>query len=93
MSLLTDTWLMPFSSYSTGSSTVMIRLSVELMVFKNAYSEVDLPEPVGPVTSMMPCGLLMISLMDVSMRGTIPNVSSPFKILPRNSRRNETLSP
>ncbi len=28
----------------------------ELILRRNALSEVDLPEPVGPVTRMMPCG-------------------------------------
>jgi hypothetical protein len=32
----TAIWLIPFSSYSTGSSIVMIRLCTELMVLRNA---------------------------------------------------------
>ena len=50
-------WLIPAISYSMGSSIVRMRLSIELIVCSHAYSEVDLPEPVGPVTSRMPWGL------------------------------------
>ena len=35
----------------------------------------DLPEPVGPVTSMMPCGLTMISRMAASSIGENPSLS------------------
>ena len=54
---LTWTWLTPVSRYSTGSSTVMMLTSGLLIAVSVAYSVVDLPEPVGPVTSNMPCGL------------------------------------
>ena len=54
----TCTWFTPGSRYSTGSSTVMM-LTVGLLISASvAYSVVDFPEPVGPVTSSMPCGLL-----------------------------------
>jgi hypothetical protein len=46
----------PGTSYSIGSSIVMMRRSVELICRRKALSEVLLPEPVGPVTRMMPCG-------------------------------------
>ena len=55
---LTCTWLTPGSRYSTGSSTVMMLTSGLLISVSVAYSVVDLPEPVGPVTSTMPCGLV-----------------------------------
>ncbi len=32
----TAIWLMPFNSYSTGSSIVMMRLCTELIVLRNA---------------------------------------------------------
>ena len=51
-------WLMPGSRYSTGSSTVMMFRSGLLRMFRVAYSVVDLPEPVGPVTRMAPYGLV-----------------------------------
>ena len=50
-------WLIPAISYSIGSSIVRMRLSMELIVCNQAYSEVDFPDPVGPVTRRMPCGL------------------------------------
>ena len=55
---LTWIWLTPFSRYSTGSSTVMMFLSSSLRMFRVAYSVVDFPEPVGPVTRIAPYGLL-----------------------------------
>ena len=51
-------WLMPSIWYSTGSSTVMILTSGVLSLLSAVYSVVVLPEPVGPVTRMMPCGRL-----------------------------------
>ena len=45
---------MPASRYSTGSSTVMMFLSIWLRMLSVAYSVVDLPDPVGPVTRMAP---------------------------------------
>ena len=41
---------MPSSWYSTGSSTVMIFFPWRSRVLRRAYSVVDLPLPVGPVT-------------------------------------------
>ena len=54
---LACTWLMPGSRYSTGSSTVMTLISGRLTTLSVAYSVVDLPDPVGPVTRIIPCGL------------------------------------
>ena len=48
-------WVRPVISYSTGSSTVMMFLSGEFSTCRAAYSVVDLPDPVGPVTSTAPC--------------------------------------
>ena len=55
---LTWIWLTPSSRYSTGSSTVMTLTSGLLIPVSVAYSVVDFPEPVGPVTRTNPCGLL-----------------------------------
>jgi len=41
-------------SYSIGSSTVMMLCSLVSSCDSAAYSVVDLPEPVGPVTRIMP---------------------------------------
>ncbi len=51
---LSWTWLTPFSCSSTGSSTVMMFFSGELRAVNVVYSVVDFPEPVGPVTRMVP---------------------------------------
>ena len=53
---LTWVWPTPGSSYSIGSSTVMMLLPWVSRRCKPAYKVVVLPEPVGPVTKMMPCG-------------------------------------
>src|SRR5215207_9519661 len=51
---LTWTWLIPRILYSTGSSTVTMFFSVALSSPRVASSVVDLPEPIGPVTSIVP---------------------------------------
>ena len=58
--LFVCTWLIPSILASTGSSTVMILTSVLLSSDNAVYSVVDLPDPVGPVTNKIPCGLLII---------------------------------
>ena len=58
--LLTCTWLIPLILASTGSSTVMILTSSVLSSLSEVYSVVDFPDPVGPVTRIIPCGLLRI---------------------------------
>src|SRR5437879_10569 len=50
------TWCTPASRYSTGSSTVMMLISARLSSLSAPWSVVDLPEPVGPVTSSAPVG-------------------------------------
>ena len=49
-------WLMPGNTYSTGSSTVVTFLPVELISSSVAYSVVVLPAPVGPAQMTMPNG-------------------------------------
>ncbi|CCY61155.1 uncharacterized protein BN572_00375 [Clostridium sp. CAG:264] len=58
--LFTCTWLIPLIFASTGSSTVIMFTSSLFSSLKDVYSVVDLPEPVGPVTRIIPCGLLRI---------------------------------
>src|SRR5438094_509868 len=50
------TWFTPPRRYSTGSSTVMMLRSISFRMLSVAYSVVDLPEPVGPVTRIIPYG-------------------------------------
>ena len=49
-------WLMPGNTYSTGSSTVVTLVPVELISSSDAYSVVVLPAPVGPAQITMPNG-------------------------------------
>ena len=42
------------SSIFTGATNVMIGSTIVTILFNEAYSVVDLPLPVGPVTRMMP---------------------------------------
>ena len=44
----------PGIRYSTGSSIVMMRRWTELMLLKKQYNDVDFPQPVGPVSKMIP---------------------------------------
>ena len=48
------TWVIPSIWYSTGSSIVMMFFSGVFSSISAPYSEVDLPEPVGPVASTAP---------------------------------------
>jgi hypothetical protein len=89
----TRTWFTPRISYSIGSSAVRMRTSSVLISCRNAYSEVDLPEPVGPVARMMPLGR-WISLRTSRMsRSLKPSSVSPTKSACFCSRRRLTLSP
>ena len=67
------TWLMPGSRYSTGSSTVMMLISGRLICARHAKSVVDLPEPVGPVTSSAPVGRLTMSASSSRISSDIPS--------------------
>ncbi len=72
----TCTWVRPTISYSTGSSTVMMFFSGVLSICRAAYSVVDFPEPVGPVTSTAPC-VSRQALSKRSRSGTaMPSLSS-----------------
>ena len=93
MSACTCVWLTPGTSYSTGSSTVMIRRSGRLIRRMKAVSEVDLPEPVGPVTSTIPCGAARVRVTFSSSSSVRPSsrIESGFDFWLR--RRKLTLSP
>ena len=66
---------------SIGSSTVMMCSSrVSLIASIMAASEVDLPEPVGPVTSTMPRGFLVKSWTAVgSPRSSMETMSAGIR--------------
>src|ERR1700730_9621168 len=61
--------------YSIGSSTVMMLRVLSLRRSSPAYSVVVLPEPVGPVTSRMPCGLWISSSMSCWVCASMPRES------------------
>ncbi len=70
-------WLMKSSWYSTGSSTVITFFSGLRRRSSAEYSVVVLPLPVGPVTSVRPCGRL----------STSSSVSSCIAVSPSSSIR------
>ncbi len=71
--------MIPSILYSTGSSTVITFLLASFNSFNIAYSDVDLPEPVGPVTKTIPFLALMISLKALKFTSLRPNESIGFK--------------
>ncbi len=73
---LTWTWVIPGSRYSIGSSTVTILASGEFIRASAPYSVVVLPEPVGPVTSSMPCANEMNSHTLARIAAGMPRRSS-----------------
>ncbi|MNG00529.1 hypothetical protein D3C84_834700 [compost metagenome] len=91
--VLTWVWPTPSRSYSMGSSTVRMLRSRELISESAAYRVVDLPEPVGPVTNMMPWGLRMRSLMMLRLASVMPSCLSSRRTLFLSSRRSTTRSP
>ncbi len=93
---LTCTWLMPGRRYSTGSSTVMILVSGLFISLSAPYSVVVLPEPVGPVTSNMPCAWPMKSDILRKIGAGKPRRSSDNRLAPCapcGNSRNTTDSP
>ena len=70
---LTCTWVIPSSTFSTGSSTVTTLIFFLMMRLSTAYRVVVLPLPVGPVTSTIPWGTLRIR----------SNISRCASVIPR----------
>ena len=65
--------LMPAMRCSTGSSIVRMLRSPSLSACSAAYSVVDLPEPVGPVTSTAPLGRWMARSKRSSSAACMPS--------------------
>ena len=90
---LTCVWPTPSRSYSIGSSTViMLRVRASRRE-SAAYSVVVLPEPVGPVTNMMPCGCEIRSSNRTSVPAAMPRPSSESRPACLSRRRITTRSP
>src|SRR5450756_2227753 len=90
---LTCTWLMPASRYSTGSSTVMTLISGRETALSVAYKVVDLPEPVGPVTSIMPYGLVYDCSKTALFRSRKPRSERSSRAVELSKMRITTFSP
>ena len=77
--------IMPSMSYSTGSSVVIIFKPVTLIWLRQAYKVVVLPEPVGPVTRIIPLGFCISCLTVFRLSGIIPSLarSSETELLSR----------
>ncbi|CRW98505.1 hypothetical protein PAERUG_P53_London_9_VIM_2_02_13_03224 [Pseudomonas aeruginosa] len=95
MSTLALTWVWPMPSrwYSIGSSTVRMFRVRSLSVVRLAYRVVVLPEPVGPVTSRMPCGLRTVSSISLRSRSLMPRCCRFRRPACLSSRRSTTRSP
>ena len=70
--VFTCVWPIPGKLYSIGSSTVRIFRLLSLICDKPTYKVVVLPEPVGPVTNMIPCGRARILLIASRSRSEVP---------------------
>ena len=86
-------WVTPASRYSIGSSTVTSLRSSLRSAVSSAYSEVVLPEPVGPVTSSMPLGRSMPRRTCASTCAGMPMRSSDRVWSDVSSTRSTTDSP
>ena len=90
---LTCVWPMPASSYSIGSSTVMMLPAAASRRCSAAYSVVVLPEPVGPVTKIIPCGWAINFARRCSTSPCMPT-DSRLKLAPLlSSKRSTARSP
>src|SRR3954449_8644658 len=87
------TWFRPASRYSTGSSTVITLISGRLISVIAAKRVVDLPEPVGPVTSSAPVGRWISAPSRSCISAPSPTCSIVGGFLDLSRRRMTTASP
>ena len=87
------TCVMPSSWYSTGSSIVMMFCSTVLSWFSAPYSDVDLPEPVGPVTRTAPWACENAFVKRSRACGSMPSCSSSIMTFDWSRIRMTTFSP
>ena len=90
---LTWVWPMPSIAYSTGSSTVRMLRVASFSNDRPAYREVVLPEPVGPVTRMMPFGSFRAPRKASSASVDMPSRSSVSPAWSLSRIRSTTRSP
>ena len=81
ISAFTWTWFIPSMFISIGSSTVIMFISGRFNSCSIEYTVVDLPEPVAPVTKMIPFGTPIILLIFFKLVWLNPKCSTPFKLL------------
>ena len=89
----TCTWFRPLKRYSTGSSTVEMLTVGALIRLRQVYKVVLLPEPVGPVTKMSPCGALAASKKSLACRSLKPSFCRLAGIAPFSRSRITIFSP
>ncbi len=89
----TCTWLTPGRLNSTGSSAVMMLVSVVLIFEIDEYSVLVLPLPVGPVTRTMPHGLLIAASSFCSDSSSKPSLVMSSISFDLSSRRMTIFSP
>src|SRR3990172_190064 len=87
------TWLIPPISYSIGSSIVVMFRSTLLIRFRTLWRVVVFPEPVGPVTSRIPCGRRISTSIWASSWRAIPIPSRGIWELAESRIRTTTFSP
>ena len=85
--------LMPAILCSTGSSIVRMLRWPLLSKPSAAYRVVDLPEPVGPVTSTAPLGFSTASVKRASAAAGMPSTSRPCGRVPESRMRRTAPSP
>ncbi len=84
---------MPGRAYSTGSSKVIRFFPTELTRINMLYMVVVFPEPVGPVTKIMPWGLLMMAFIFSRFTGLKPRSSKVYKAAARSRTLKTIFSP
>ena len=86
-------WLKAGSIISIGSSTVQTLTSSVASFLSVEYSVVVLPEPVGPVTKMMPCGRVISSPQRLASSFEKPKASKFLSAAPGSKIRITSFSP
>ncbi|CAI8366260.1 MAG: Uncharacterised protein [Hyphomonas sp. TMED17] len=86
-------WLIPGRPYSIGSSSVMTLRSPLFRTDNAEYKVVVLPEPVGPVTKVMPFGWDRMLRNRIRVSSSMPRSESSSKACRVSSSRIVTRSP